>query len=125
MRARAARMTMTISARASAGRMPLVLLGCCCAALLRRPRNSIAAMRRRRVAAIAILVNALFMQSGPHPAPIFANKPVPSGLPSRSGPALLPRSQRPANRTEVSRASRPRSDMVAEIQRELGQARLL
>ena len=45
-------------------------------------------------AAIAILVNALFMQSGPHPAPIFANKPVPVTAPL---PAVaLRRSARPA-----------------------------
>ena len=36
------------------------------------------------IAAIAILVNALFMQSGPHPAPIFANKPAPPPVISNS-----------------------------------------
>ena len=39
--------------------------------LLQRPRDSIAAIVATAAAA-TILINALFMQSGPHPAPIFA-----------------------------------------------------
>ncbi len=63
-------------------------------------------------AGIAILVNALFMQSGPHPAPIFANKPTPmTGAAAAFG-------QRKAADAKVDLA-RPRSDMVADIQREL------
>ena len=53
--------------------------------MLLRPRDSLA-FAVAGGAAIAILVNALFMQSGPHPAPIFANKPVPVVAPAtRSG----------------------------------------
>src|ERR1051326_7772161 len=60
-------------------------------------------------AAIAILVNALFMQSGPHPAPIFANKPAPT--------VVVPAQHKAADaKVDVMR---PRSDTVAEIQREL------
>jgi len=82
--------------------------------LLRQPRSSFAAAVAG-LAAIAILVNALFMQSGPHPAPIFANKPSPAA-------ALSPQ-RRPnevkGNKAEVTANTRPRSDIVAEIQREL------
>ena len=56
-------------------------------------------------ATVAILFNALFMQSGPHPAPMFADKPA---------AAAVPVTARKAD------AMRLRSDIVAEIQRELG-----
>ena len=78
---------------------------------LRRPLDSIAAAVAG-FAAIAILSNALFMQSGPHPAPIFANKPMPVTQPA----AVVP--QRKAGDAKVE-PTRPRSDMVADIQREL------
>jgi hypothetical protein len=39
------------------------------------PRDSFAAVVAAG-ATCAILINALFLQSGPHPAPIFANKPA-------------------------------------------------
>jgi peptidoglycan hydrolase-like protein with peptidoglycan-binding domain len=68
-------------------------------------------------AAVAILVNALFMQSGPHPAPIFANKPVPVVAPlTGAAAALAPQRKSADAKVEMAR---PRSDMVAEIQREL------
>jgi peptidoglycan hydrolase-like protein with peptidoglycan-binding domain len=76
--------------------------------VLRRPKDSLAAGVAGS-AAIAILVNALFMQSGPHPAPIFANKPAPT--------AVVPAQHKAADaKVDVMR---PRSDTVAEIQREL------
>ena len=78
---------------------------------LRRPLDSIAGVVAG-CAAIAILSNALFMQSGPHPAPIFANKPMPVTQPA----AVVP--QRKAGDAKVE-PTRPRSDMVADIQREL------
>ena len=82
---------------------------------LRRPLDSIAAAVAG-FAAIAILANALFMQSGPHPAPIFAKKPV--AVAPLMGPAAATAPQRkPADaRAEPTRS---RSDMVADIQREL------
>jgi peptidoglycan hydrolase-like protein with peptidoglycan-binding domain len=87
----------------------LALLGLFLRTVLRSPRDSLAA-GVAGFAAIAILVNALYMQSGPHPAPIFANKPAPG-----VGPAAAQR--KPADaRLEVAG---PRSDTVAEIQREL------
>ena len=39
------------------------------------PRDSLAVVVAAGATG-AILINALFMQSGPHPAPIFANKPA-------------------------------------------------
>jgi peptidoglycan hydrolase-like protein with peptidoglycan-binding domain len=79
--------------------------------LLQRPRDSIAAVIAV-AAAIAILVNALFMQSGPHPAPIFANKPpAPAATSTRMRPAEAKR--------DLAQPARPRSEVVAEIQREL------
>lgn len=79
--------------------------------VLRRPLDSIAAAVAG-FAAIAILSNALFLQSGPHPAPIFANKPMPVPEPAAAVP------QRKAGDAKVE-LTRPRSDMVADIQREL------
>ena len=97
----------------------------------------------------AVIANAAFLQSGPHPAPLFAAKPVPAAQNQKSirvvgqeftGPApqaALPRS-RPAEaaapkadlpRSELSRsdastteaaaAPRTRNEVIADIQREL------
>jgi peptidoglycan hydrolase-like protein with peptidoglycan-binding domain len=101
----------------SVARMPLAFVWAFVMILvrlaLRRPLDSMAAAVAG-FAAIAILANALFMQSGPHPAPIFANKPAVVALP---GPAAVA-PQRKAADAKVELA-RPRSDMVADIQREL------
>ena len=107
MRAATARVNDDEFSGRSVGRLPLILLGFVVRAMLRRPRDSMAAIVAG-TAAITILVNALFMQSGPHPAPIFANKPAPVA-------ALAPQ-RRTADKLEIAR---PRSDTVAEIQREL------
>jgi peptidoglycan hydrolase-like protein with peptidoglycan-binding domain len=83
--------------------------------LLKRPRDSIAGMVAG-IGAIAILVNALFLQSGPHPAPIFANKPVPVTAPL-IGPVV---SMMPGQGAKSDGSSnKPRSETVAEIQRAL------
>src|SRR5436190_21794427 len=71
----------------SACRRPVMLLGLALRAILRRPRDSLAG-GVAGFAAIAILVNALFMQSGPHPAPIFANKPAPIAASPVGSPAV-------------------------------------
>ena len=80
MRAATARLNDDEFSGRSVARMPLAFIWAVLTLLLRlvlrRPRDSIAA-GVAGFAAIAILVNALFMQSGPHPAPIFANKPAP------------------------------------------------
>jgi peptidoglycan hydrolase-like protein with peptidoglycan-binding domain len=87
--------------------------------MLLRPRDTLA-VAAAGGAVVAILVNALFMQSGPHPAPIFANKPVPVVAPQPDPLALLMPHRRPGTtRADAITPTRPRSDTVAEIQREL------
>jgi peptidoglycan hydrolase-like protein with peptidoglycan-binding domain len=100
----------------SLARMPLVFLAFILRVVLRRPRDAMAA-GVAGFAALAILVNALFMQSGPHPAPIFANKSIAVAAPV-TGPVATSAPQRKSADTKVE-VARPRSDIVAEIQREL------
>ncbi|MGP0091563.1 MAG: peptidoglycan-binding protein [Xanthobacteraceae bacterium] len=75
-------------------------------------------------ASAAVIVNALFLQSGPHPAPIFTSgpKPVPAKDATGTVVTVLPR-PRPAEldppKTETSAPPRPRGDIVMDIQREL------
>ena len=66
----------------------------------------------------AILVNALYLQPGPHPAPIFTIRPRPVTT-EPTGSVAVPR-PRPAEaaRTEPAPA-RPRAEIVTDIQREL------
>jgi peptidoglycan hydrolase-like protein with peptidoglycan-binding domain len=88
--------------------------------MMRRPRDSFAGAVAA-CAAVAILINALFMQKGPHPAPIFAGKPVPLSTPA-FGPvsALLPPQPKASSKIEIAVSGRPRAELVSEIQRELG-----
>ncbi|CAL8970382.1 hypothetical protein RHODGE_RHODGE_04304 [Rhodoplanes serenus] len=106
-------------------------------AALRRPRDTLAALAA--TAAVAtILINALFLQPGPHPAPIFALKPErplvaasgreTTGRDSTGALSVLPR-PRPADAPLAGRAepaaqpakpaARPRPELVTEVQREL------
>ena len=81
----------------------------------RRPTDT-AATLLAAATVLTIAINALFLQSGPHPAPIFANKPPPAPTASSPAVTMLPR-VRPS---EVPVETRPRSDaVIAEIQREL------
>ena len=83
--------------------------------LLLRPRDTIAA-GAAAVAVVTILVNALFLQSGPHPAPIFSTKPAPVVAPLTDSVANLMPGRKPV---AAPPPTRQRSDTVAEIQREL------
>jgi peptidoglycan hydrolase-like protein with peptidoglycan-binding domain len=78
------------------------------------------------IAAGAILVNALYRQPGPHPAPIFSIKPRPVATDPPGGvvPAL-PRA-RPESlvQTKPDTAARPRSAIITDIQRELSRRSL-
>ena len=88
--------------------------------LRRRPVDSAAALIAA-IGVIVILVNALFLQSGPHPAPIFANTPPPAKTVSHSLTAAdtaVPRA-RPADLVASSPAARPRAELISDIQREL------
>jgi peptidoglycan hydrolase-like protein with peptidoglycan-binding domain len=79
----------------------------------RRPVDSFAAVLG--LAAVAtIVVNSLFLQPGPHPTPLFAARP----LPIAETTGILPR-PRPADIDIANTGSRPRSETVAAIQREL------
>lgn len=101
-----------------AGPRRSVFGGCSHATLnwVRRRPTDTAAIGLAIATTLAIAINALFLQSVPHPAPIFANKPVPAA----SSPAV---SVVPKARPQVAGVvpqPRPRSDaVIAEIQREL------
>jgi peptidoglycan hydrolase-like protein with peptidoglycan-binding domain len=85
--------------------------------LMRRRPTDTAAILLAIATTLAIAINALFLQSGPHPAPIFANRPLPTPAVTSPAPAVLPR-VRPSN--AAADIVRPRTDaVVAEIQREL------
>jgi len=73
------------------------------------------------VAAVAILVNALFLQSGPHPAPLFkmALASIPSGDATNAVTVPRPRPAEPMPAKTDVPAARPLADTIADIQREL------
>jgi peptidoglycan hydrolase-like protein with peptidoglycan-binding domain len=83
--------------------------------LRRRPIDTAAGILAVGAVAV-IMINALFLQSGPHPAPIFANRPPPAA----AGPAVVLPKARPADgKGDALVSAKPRADVVAEIQREL------
>ena len=85
----------------------------------RNPRDTIA-LSVVAIAIGAILINALHLQPGPHPAPIFKIRPRP--VASTDPPpslASLRAPHAPARTDAVASAGRPRADLVADIQREL------
>jgi peptidoglycan hydrolase-like protein with peptidoglycan-binding domain len=74
------------------------------------------------VAAVAILVNALFLQSGPHPAPLFkmALASIPTGDATNAVTVPRPRPPDPLPvKNDAPAAARPLADTIADIQREL------
>jgi peptidoglycan hydrolase-like protein with peptidoglycan-binding domain len=88
--------------------------------LLRSPRDT-AALLAAAVAFGAIIVNGLFLQSGPHPAPMFPVRPsaVVADGPTGTLAAALPR-PRPADVASTeAQITRPRGDLIADVQREL------
>jgi peptidoglycan hydrolase-like protein with peptidoglycan-binding domain len=84
-------------------------------ALGRRPREFVGGLTAT-VAVFSISINALFLQSGPHPAPIFATQP-PRALESPVAPPRPPLAQ--ANFAPEPTVQ-SRSRLVSDIQRELG-----
>ena len=85
------------------------------------PRDAVACIVGA-VAAIAILVNALFLQSGPHPAPLFKMTlaSIPSGDATNAVTVPRPRPAEPLPaKSDVPTAARPLADTIADIQREL------
>jgi peptidoglycan hydrolase-like protein with peptidoglycan-binding domain len=89
----------------------------------RRPIDSIGIVAV--TAAIgAVVVNALFLQVAPHPAPILAVKPRPVATsdttPSRlPAPSVARREDVAAVKADVPATTRPRAQIVSDIQREL------
>ena len=80
------------------------------AAITGHPREFVAIVMAL-VATFAIIVNALFLQKGPHPAPIFSTRPLLQQNES-AAPSRLP----PQAATETAQ---PRIQLIANIQREL------
>lgn len=81
------------------------------AAVMRHPRESVAILTAA-AATIVVFINALYLQRGPHPAPIFASRP----LMKQDRLPALPHS-RPAQAGGV--AIQTHAQLVAAIQREL------
>jgi peptidoglycan hydrolase-like protein with peptidoglycan-binding domain len=86
----------------------------------RNPRDAIA-LGVVAVAVGAILVNALHLQPGPHPAPIFKIRPRPVAAPEAvNSLASLRAPPAPGQRADSGTpVGRTRADVVADIQREL------
>jgi peptidoglycan hydrolase-like protein with peptidoglycan-binding domain len=86
--------------------------------LLRRPRDTFMAIVAIG-AVCSILINALFLQRGPHPAPIFAAKPRLASPEATGAIAVLPRPRPVVPEPIKPETIRPRADIVSDIQREL------
>jgi peptidoglycan hydrolase-like protein with peptidoglycan-binding domain len=73
------------------------------------------------IAAGAILINALYRQPGPHPAPIFSIKPRPVASEPVGGvvPAMPRARQESIAPAKGEAAARPRADIITDVQREL------
>jgi len=89
--------------------------------VVRNPRDTLIAIVVSGLVA-AIFVNGLFLQPGPHPAPIFAIRPSPVASNDATGAIQLPR-RRPSD-TEISTPSSPvpartRAAIMSDIQKEL------
>ena len=78
-----------------------------------RANSSASSWRRRRP--FTIFVNALFLQQGPHPSPIFAARP----LLHREEAASAPRIQARAAQCRRRPGARRARQLIADIQREL------
>jgi peptidoglycan hydrolase-like protein with peptidoglycan-binding domain len=83
------------------------------AAIAQHPREFVA-MVMSTVAVFAIVTNALFLQKGPHPAPIFAARPLlqPEAI-------LPPRLSATSSHIGSDLAAQARVQLIANIQREL------
>ncbi|MPZ56938.1 MAG: peptidoglycan-binding protein [Rhizobiales bacterium] len=85
--------------------------------IVRHPRDTVAFLAAF-IATGTIAVNALFLQSGPHPAPLFALRQVMPGPGALDRADPLPRPRPLAN--DLPRAEpRTRAELVADIQRGL------
>ena len=85
------------------------------AALLGEHPREFVAIVMATIATFAIFINALFLQKGPHPAPIFAAHP----MLAREEAAIPPRIQGVQPNAAVETSALARAQMIASIQREL------
>jgi peptidoglycan hydrolase-like protein with peptidoglycan-binding domain len=83
-------------------------------AVTRHPRESVAILMAS-AATLVIFINALYLQRGPHPAPIFGSRP----MMKEDRSAVLPHS-RPVQAGGGTSAVRTHAQLVGDIQRELG-----
>ena len=84
------------------------------AAIGRRPREFVGVVMAT-VAIFAICINALYLQKGPHPAPIFATRP----LLKQEAPATSPRTAAAPSNIASDPAAQSRAQLISDIQREL------
>ncbi len=85
------------------------------AAIGRHPREFVGILMAT-VAIFAIFINALFLQRGPHPAPIFATRP----LMKQDTPVALPRPRAAEPACRAATVARSQAQIIGDIQRELG-----
>jgi len=83
------------------------------AAIGRHPREFVGILMAT-VAISAIFLNALFLQRGPHPAPLFAARPL-----TQNTPIVLPRPRAAEPAGVPPAAARSQAQIVGDIQREL------
>lgn len=84
------------------------------AAIGRRPREFVGIVMAT-VAIFAICFNAVYLQKGPHPAPIFASRP----LLKQAAPATSPRTAAAPSHIVSDPAAQSHAQLIADIQREL------
>src|SRR5450830_844000 len=84
------------------------------AAISRHPREFVGVLMAS-VAFFAIFINALFLQRGPHPAPIFATRPPMT----QQTPVALPRPRAVAPVVAPATVARSQAQIIGDIQREL------
>ena len=84
------------------------------AAIGRHPREFVGIVMAT-VAIFAIVINALFLQKGPHPAPIFATRPVLK----QAAPVPSPRVAATPSGIAPDSAAQSRAQLISGIQREL------
>ncbi|HZP70879.1 MAG TPA: peptidoglycan-binding domain-containing protein [Pseudolabrys sp.] len=84
------------------------------AAIAQHPREFVAVVMST-IAVFAIVTNALFLQKGPHPAPIFAAHPL---LQQQQGATSRPQTVA-SSHAGVDPGAQARTQLVANIQREL------
>jgi peptidoglycan hydrolase-like protein with peptidoglycan-binding domain len=106
-----------VSARARA-------LSCICRLIAKPRAGDAVAFTAGVVGSVAILVNALFLQSGPHPAPLFKASVSPAAAAEATNTVVVavPRARPPEPapvKVEPPALPRTPAEMMADVQREL------